>query len=165
MTDTTNPTIAADELSIEIIQDGFRAELQDYADDATTSLEDPHASRGSKTPPFVLTSYPSTDPVYPHLIVEESDDDAGPIDQRRSEFTQHDFTVQITIEARSSTEKFALKDAVRGFLQDRRPALRDRGFAELSWSGTSADWDPTSDTTSWQVTVSGLVHTTTETDD
>ena len=160
---TTNPTLDAGDLSEEIIKDGFRAELQQYADEGTTPLEDPQAdTRGSKTPPFVLTSYPSSSPMYPHIIVQEGSDDAGPIDRRQSAFYQHDFGVQITVEARSSTEKFALKSGVRAFLQDREQALRDRGFAELVYSTTNASWDSTSETASWQVTVNGLVHTTTD---
>ena len=160
---TTNPTLAAGELSTEIIKEGFRAELQQYADDGTTPLEDPREPRGDKTPPFVLTSYPSSTPVYPHIIVQEGSDDAGPIDQRQSAFYQHDFSVQITVEARASTEKFDLKAGVRAFLQDREQALRDRGFAELDYSTSNATWDATSETASWQVAVSGLVHTTTDT--
>lgn len=156
-----NPTIEASDLTTEVIQNGFRAELQDYADDGTTPLTDPiDAERGSKTPPFVLTSEPSTNPLYPHLIVEEADDQAAPIDQRHSEFHQHDFAVQIIVEARTSTEKFAIKDAVRQFIQDREDALKARGFAPQDVSASPADWDPTSSTTSWQATVTGLVHTT-----
>ncbi|MCU4743460.1 hypothetical protein [Natronoglomus mannanivorans] len=155
-----NPTIPAGDLTTEVIQNGFRAELQSYADEEGTPLEDPLAPRGDKTPAFVLTSEPSTNPRYPHIIVEESDDSAAPIDRRQSAFIQHDFAVMITVEARSSTEKFALKDAVRHFLQAREDALRDRGFAEPTISATPADWDSTSSTSSWQATVSGLVHTT-----
>ena len=67
----------------------------------------------------------------------------------------------ITAEARHSTEKFALKSGIKAFLQDREQALKNRGFADYDYSGTNADWDSTSDTKSWQATVSGLVHTTT----
>jgi len=154
-------TIPASELTTEIIRNGFRAELQDYADTDGTGLADPRvADRGDKTPPFVLTSYPAGDPLYPHIIVEEFDDSSSPIDRRQSDFHVHDFAVQVTVEARSSTEKFELKDGVRAFLQEREPALRNRGFAGLEYTATSADWDPTSKTASWQATVTGLVHTT-----
>ena len=155
-----NPVLEADELSREIVSNLLAQELQDYADDEDTNLVDP-TERGNHDAPFVMTSYPTaTTALYPHLIVSEENTSLNRISPP-SDLWEGTFTAGIQIEATNDTEKFKLKDAVRGFvvrkLNDK--TFENAGFADVEIEGTTAtDWDPNSETTGQLVTINGLVH-------
>jgi len=152
----TNPTHNPDEYSSELLQEKIRPELETYLD---TNFSDPVDRSGSKTPPLVVTALPEGGNVaYPHVVVAEQDDSAEPPDPSQ-DLMQHDFSIEIEIHGRSTTQMFNLRGYARGWFLRNRDELRDVGLAELNLSGNSADWDATSKTSTWQLTVTGLVHT------
>jgi hypothetical protein len=157
---TTNPTLDVDDYSRELIQETIRPKLADSLDAA---FDDPIDRSGSKTPPLVVTALPGGGRVlYPHVVVQEFDDTAGPIDHRQ-DFAEHDYAVKAIIVGTTSTQMFNLRGLVRGWFLSHRDLLRDAGFAiegDSAISGSSAEWDPTSETATWELTVTGLTHTT-----
>lgn len=150
-----NPTLDPDGYSREIIQDTVRPGIEDYLN---AEFTDPQTRTG-KTPPLVVTDLPDGGRVtFPHVVVSEQSDGAEKLDPARP-MTQHDFAVEVEIHGRSTTEMFNLRDLVRGWFLRNRETLRDAGYADIDIDGNSADWDSTSKTSSWQMTVTGLLHT------
>lgn len=158
---TTNPTVDKETISEDIVRNLMAIELQAYADDGTTTLEDPKASdRGSGDAPFVMTSYPTaTTALYPHVIVREASFTSAPFG-RPSTVWEADMVVDFDIEATTDTEKFKIKDGVRAFVIDSEDdEFRDAGFQEASIDSTSpTGWDETSETRGMSVSVSGIVY-------
>ena len=138
--------IAAADLSTEIVQNQFRAPLQTAADDSNVPLTDPRASKRDDTdpeiPPFVLPSFPDQDPLYPHLIVSEADDQAERPDQR-ADLHQHTYGVAVTIYARSTTQLNKLTDGVRDWFEDQIDTLEDNGFTDpmIAGGGDVPTWE------------------------
>lgn len=164
---SSNPTLDAATFSKQLIQDEIRPALSTYlgnnfTDPQANKRGDPIPDEPGTWPPLVVTALPGGGRVlYPHVVVQEGDDSAGPIDTRH-DFDQHDFTVDVEIHGTTSTQMFNLRGMVRGYFLDNREALKDAGFAmegDDAISGSSADWDPTSKTASWSMSVTGLVHT------
>ena len=153
---TSNPTHNPREYSRQLIQEFIRPALSSFLD---TEFDDNRDRSGAQTPPLVVTELPGGGRVtHPHVVIAEQDDSASPLDPRL-ELSQHDFAVSIEIHGRTATEMFNLRGLVRGWFLENQPDARDVGFAELSIDGNSADWDPDARTRSWQMTVTGLVHT------
>lgn len=156
---TQNPTLDTSEYSKQLIQETIRPGLEDHLDGR---FDDPVDRSGKQTPPLVVTALPGGGRVrYPHVVVQEANDSAGPIDARR-EFSQHDYTVTCEIHGTTTTQMFNLRGLCRGYFLANKDELRDAGFAiegDDAISGSSADWDPTSETSTWQLDVDGLVHT------
>lgn len=159
-----NPTHNPDTYSRELIQETIRPGIESYLDQ---EFDDPNADqRGDPIPdepgtwpPLVVTALPNSGRVlYPHVVVAEQGDDSEPADPRL-ELSQHDFAVDVEVHGRTSTEMFNLRGLVRGWFLHNRGELRDAGLAEVTLSGNSGDWDATSRTATWQLTVTGLLHT------
>ena len=158
---TSNPTIDTGTLTRDIVRDLIADGLQAWADDDTNSLSDPEAGDRGSNAPFVLTSYPTQQTVhYPHVIVSEASISAESFDNRH-ELHAAEVSVLITVEANTSTEAFAIKDGVREYaIQNQEGELREGGFTDGAIDGsTAANWDPNSETYSWQTTISGTVYT------
>ena len=150
-----NPTLDTADYSRTIIQETVRTGIEDHLD---AEFDDP-ADRSGKTPPLVVTALPEGARVtYPHVVIGEQSDDVSALDNAQ-DLSQHDFAVDVEIHGRTTTEMFNLRGLVRSWFLDNRATLRDAGWAELSLSGNSADWDPTAKTSTWRVTASGLLHT------
>lgn len=157
----TNPTIDAGELSKEVVRDLLRGGLQAFADDSNSSLTDPEAPRGDSAP-FVVTSWPNVGALFPHIVVSEENVSLEPID-RRHDVWEGTFEAGFQVEATNSTEKFALKDAVRDFVIKNYAdnTFQNAGFSDVSIESTTAtDWDATSETTGTLITISGIVYVT-----
>ena len=157
---TQNPVVDKDEITSEIINNLIADELQAYADDSSTGLTDP-LTRGANDAPFVVTSYPNQQTLaYPHIVVQESNISAVSFDNRH-DLHAADVSVLITVESRTSTEEFAIKDGVRGFAiaSKQDDTFQEGGFTDGQIDGsTAANWDSNSETTSWQTTLSGTVY-------
>jgi len=160
----SNPTHNPDKFSKQLIQHEIRPGIESYLD---ANFNDPGSgNRGQSIPdepgtwpPLVVTALPGGGRVlYPHVVVQEQGDD-GDAPDPSLELMQHDFGVAIEVHGRTSTEMFNLRDLVRGWMLRNRTSLRDAGLAEPTLSGNPADWDPESRTKTWQLTLSGLVHT------
>lgn len=151
-----NPTLDPDEYSRTIIEETIRPGVESYL---AANFDDPRNRTDDTTPPLVLTELPGGGRVaYPHVVVSEDGDDASRPDQRL-DFNRHDFSVGIEIHGQTATQMFNLRGAVRGWFLRNRDVLRDAGLAEPELSGNPADWDSESQTSSWELTVSGLLHT------
>jgi hypothetical protein len=159
---TSNPVVDAEQISSAIVNDLIADEIQAYADDSATGLEDPLAPRGANQAPLVVTSYPDQQTItYPHIVVQESSVGAVSFDNRH-ELHAADVSVLITVESRTSTEEFNLKDGVRGWAirSKQDETLREGGFTDGEIDGsTAANWETNPETTSWQTTISGTVYT------
>ncbi|UBF23468.1 hypothetical protein HRTV-28_gp30 [Halorubrum tailed virus 28] len=159
---TSNPVVDAEEITSEIVNNLIADEIQAYADDTATGLEDPLVPRDADQAPFVVTSYPNQQTVaYPHVVVQESSVGAVSFDNRH-DLHQADVSVLITVESRTSTEEFQIKDGVRGWAirSKQDDTLREGGFTDGEIDGsTAANWEANPETTSWQTTISGTVYT------
>ena len=161
----TNPTHNPDEYSKQLIQNEIRPGIETYLGN---NFSDPEASnRGASIsggpgeyPPLVVTSLPGGGRVlYPHVVVAEQGDDSDRPDPARP-LRQHDFAVDVEVHGRTDTEMFNMRDTVRGWFLRNWESLRDAGLAEPELSSNGpADWDNTSRTETWSMTISGLVHT------
>lgn len=162
--DTTNPTLDPTKLSKTIVQETIRPALSEFAADHDLDADSIAPQRGDpwprdpgSKPPLVVTAYPDKT-LYPHIVIDEETATGSRIDQRHG-FLQWDFAVAAECIGRTSTEMFRLKDGVRGFFSTEQPALRNAGFAELEISGSPSSWDSAAEVSTWEVTVSGIVHT------
>ena len=128
-------------------------------------LTDPRAIRESDQAPFILTSYPNTGTAYPHLIVSEQDNSLQEISPQ-SDLHEGPFVAEVQIEARSSTERFNLKDGVREWILQQAKSqgtFQAAGFYDVSLEAvTPTDWDSNSQTTGLSMTISGTIMVTTE---
>jgi hypothetical protein len=157
---TSNPTIPSGTLTRDIIRDLVADELQAWADDGTTSLSDPK-SRGNQDAPFVVTSYPDQQTLaYPHIVVSEASISAQSFDNRH-ELHMAEVSILLTVEGRTSTETFGIKDGVREFvIQNQQDTLREGGLTDTEIDGsTAADFADAPETHSFQTTISGTVYT------
>lgn len=162
---TQNPTHNPDEYSKQLLQNKIRPDIESYL---ASNFTDPESGkRGTSIsgepgewPPLVVTALPEGGRVlYPHVVISEQGDSADRPDPAR-ELSQHDFAVDIEIHGTTTTQMFNLRDTIRGwFLRNRESLEDDAGFAEPSLDGNTADWDPTSRTSTYQLTLEGLVHT------
>lgn len=155
---TSNPVLDNHSISKSVVQDLFRKELQDWADDDTTPLTDPHAPRDSDDAPFVVTSYPDQGLRYPHIVVDESNIVSTAFDNRR-ELWEHDVNIELEILARQDTEKFVLKDATRGFVLSTQGTQQSAGFADGDIAGsTASSWESDPEVVAHQLTINGTVY-------
>lgn len=161
---STNPTHNPDEYSKQLIQNKIRPDIASYL---ATNFDDPESGKRETSisgepgewPPLVVTALPDGGRVlYPHVVVAEQGDDASPADPAR-DLMMHNFAVDVEIHGQTSTQMFNLRDTVRGWFLRNRDELRDAGLAETTLDGSPADWDPTSKTATWDMTLSGLLHT------
>jgi len=158
---TSNPTIPSGTLTRDIIRDLVADELQAWADDSNTSLSDPKSPRDDKESEFVVTSYPNQSTVsYPHIVVSEASISAQSFDNRH-ELHMAEVSILLTVEGRTSTETFGIKDGVREFvIQNQEDTLREGGFTDAAIDGsTAADFADDPETHSFQTTISGTVYT------
>lgn len=147
-------------LSEHIVRDTFRDGLRGVAGpNAADTLTDPKDSSRDSAHPFIVTSFPDTDPLYPMIVCSEAADSAVRPD-RRKDLHEHDYRVLVQIGAISATTMFSLRDGVRAWFEDNIDFLESEGFedAEIE-SSTRADWDTDSQTETWQITFAGLVNT------
>lgn len=155
----TNPTIDAGALSKEVVANLLASGLQTYAD--ANGLDPKAGDRGANDAPFVVTSFPTGSTVYyPHVVVSEEDVTLDPVDGSETLWSGR-FTAGFQIEANTDTEKFAIKDGVRGFVIAGVKAddFKSVGFADVTIDGSEATtWDENSSTEGKQITISGLVH-------
>ena len=132
---TANPTPDPDTYSRELIKETIRPGLTDCLE---ANFEDPNASDRGKPisdpdepgtwPPLVVTALPSGGrQFYPHVVVSEDSDSAGPIDAR-PEFAQHDYQVGVKIHATTTTQMFNLRGLVVVYFLKNRAVLRNAGF-------------------------------------
>ena len=156
---TQNPVLDNSTISKDIVKDLLAQGLQDHADADGTALTDPKAPRDNKTAPLVLTSWPDQGLLYPHIVVQEANIESTNFDNRH-ELWEHDVQVLFTITAEQDTQKFMLKDAVRGWiLSSQQGELKDGGFSDGQINSTSnADWENDPEATSVQITASGTVY-------
>jgi hypothetical protein len=161
---STNPTLPTDDYSRKLIEETIRPELETYLE---AEFNDPHASKRGTShpegpgdwPPLVVTELPGGGRVlYPHVVISEDSDSSSTPDRRR-EFSQHDFGVGVELHGQTGTQMFNLRGLARAWFLDNRDLLRNAGFAEIDVDGGSMDWDSTSETRSWELTVTGLLHT------
>jgi hypothetical protein len=152
-----NPTHNPDEYSTQLLQNKIRPEITTYLG---ANFNDDRDRTPSEIPPLVLTALPDGGRVtYPHVVVREQDDAASTPDNSLK-LSQHSFAVEVEIHGRTTTEMFNLRDTARGWFLRNRDSLRDAGWSDLEvGTGNPADWDPTSSTSTWQLTVSGTLFT------
>lgn len=151
-----NPTLDPDQFSKELIQETIRPGLEAHLE---ANFDDPRDRSDKQDPALVLTNLPGGGRVlYPHVVVAEAGDDASRPDARL-DFSQHDFDVGVTIHGQTATQMFNLRGLVRGWFLANRQTLEDAGFADVDLSGNRADWDGESQTATWELTATGLLHT------
>jgi len=143
---------------LDLLRDKMRADL----DDPNIPLKDPKKeTRGDKAP-FILTSYPTTNVYFPHVIIGELTYSGNRLDAREDLF-QGNFSVRISIHADTNTHLFQIKDAVRDWLQRNVTYLNRQGFTELQFDGSSPmDFDFTATVKQYEIILKGKVYTTTE---
>lgn len=155
----SNPTIDAGVLSKEIVRDLLAAELQNYAD--ANGLDPKADEREPGDAPFVVTSFPTGSTVfYPHVVVSEQGVSLDTMDGSETMWNGR-FSAGLQIEANTDTEKFRLKDGVRGWVVSGvgSDEFKSAGFADVSIDSTEeTTWDTESQTTGKLVTISGLIH-------
>jgi hypothetical protein len=158
---TQNPVIDSGALTKEIIRDLIADEIDAWTSDGTTSLTDPlEGSRGTGAP-FVLTSYPTQQTVqYPHVIVQSATITSESFDNRH-DLHQAEVTCAVTIEGRTSTEAFNIRDGLLGFFtKNQEDVLRKGGWTDGTIDGKSnANWESDPETHSEEITASGTVYT------
>lgn len=117
-----------------------------------------YKDRTSGDAPLVVTSFPEQRTCYPHVIVEEFDDSASPID-RRLNYHVHDFQVQVSVRARSSTEMFKLKDEIKSvILTNHLDIARNDGYFDLDLVSTGEkNWDDNVGTRDYSLVFGGSV--------
>lgn len=154
-------TIAAANLSEEIIVTQFRDRLRTEAGDGTKDLDDPKSgSRGSGDPSFIVTSFPDDHPFYPHVVVREAGD-TGRRPDRRVDIHQHTYLVEALVLAASATNLFSIRDGIRNWFENNIETLGNNGYqdGEIA-SSTPANWEADLSVETWQLTFTGEVFTT-----
>jgi len=161
---STNPTHNPDEFSRELLREYIRPEIETYLG---SNFQDPESSRRGTSisgepgewPPLVVTALPEGGRVlYPHVVIHEQSDASERPDPAR-DLAQHDFAVDVAVHGTTTTEMYNLRDTVRGWFERNRDGLEDVGLADPTLDGNAGNWDPTSKTMTWQLTLEGLVHT------
>ena len=158
---TQNPVLDSADVQREVVLETLAKPLQDFADESDTSLTDPEAPRANDQAPFVVTSYPTQQTVkYPHIIVQESNFSGGRFDLTQS-LWESDLVAIITIEARSTTERYDLQAGVVDFIVKNASdgTFRDAGYTDVEIQSTGeADWTDVGETTGWQMLVTGRAY-------
>jgi len=158
---TQNPVIDSGALTKEIIRDLIADEIDAWTSDGTTSLSDPLAGNRGTGAPFVLTSYPTQQTVqYPHVIIQTANISSVSFDNRHVLHTA-DVTCGVTIDGRTSTEAFNIRDGLVGFFtKNQDDVLRNGGWADGTIESVSPpSWEPDPETHSEEITASGTVYT------
>lgn len=154
-------TVPPGEQSKTICRDTIRDGLRAAATDSAQPLDDPEDSgsgRGDGSE-FVLTSYPSRNVTYPHVVVREVGDSGGRLDSR-SDLWLHDYSVRVELLARSATEAMNLRDGVKAWFQQNVDTLRDAGFVDVGIdSATPMNYEGDASVDALQVTYSGDLYT------
>lgn len=125
-------------LSTKVIRDKIRDGLRTAAGDAGRPLTDPKSGSRPSNTEFVLTSHPDRDAYYPHIIVEEADDSADKPDQRATLFL-HDYVIDVTIKAESSTNLFKIRDQVKNWFFQEWVNLGEAGIQEVEIISSSPE--------------------------
>lgn len=152
--------IATENLSTEIVVNQFRDPLRAAAGpNDTDTITDPKAASRDSAHPFIVTSFPSTDLLYPLIVVREGGD-SGSRPDRRVDLHEHEYDVVIQIATISTTTYFDLRDSIRGWFEDRIETLAGNGYedAELV-SAPRTNWDNDVDTTTGELVFRGVVNT------
>lgn len=149
----------AAEASTAIVRDTIRDGLRDAVDDTAHAFDDPRSSRNGSR--FVVTSYPDRNTEHPHVVVTEAGDTGGRLDSR-VDLVEHDFDVRAEIHARSSTETFNIRDALRAWFQASVESFRSAGWHDVEIvSTTPIDHQGDVDLKAWQITYTGTLYTET----
>lgn len=153
--------VQTENLSEHIVRDTFRDDLRANAGASGSGklLIDPNDSSRDSSHPFIVTSFPDTEPLYPMIVVREGGDSAERPD-RRHDFHEHDYRVLVQIGAVSTTTMFSLRDGVRAWFEDNIEFLASEGFEDCRIeSSNRSDWDSEVSTATWQTAFAGIVNT------
>lgn len=151
-------------LSREIIlnqfRDPMRAEVGSVGSGAR--FEDPQSGSRDSAHPFIVTSYPSSDILYPMIVVQEAGD-SGRRPDARVGLTEHNYAVSIQIGATSSTTLFDLRDSFRAWFEARIDTFNANGFEdpELTPSGRPS-WESDPKIKAVELAAEGTVTTSTQ---
>lgn len=153
-------TVPNDSLSTAIIRDLWRDSLR--AAVAAGTITDPFAAKRPTGSPLVVTSLPDRSRYYPHIVVGEASDTSSRPDLR-GDVWRHQYSVSLEVCAESNTHMYALRDALRGWIETNAATLNAAGFVDAEIvSSTSMNWDSTADVKKWRIVVRGFVYTAPE---
>lgn len=151
------------DLSKKVVVDIFKKGLQAAVISGDYALTDPAGTNRPDKSKFIVTSMPTTDVYYPHIVVEESDASGSRLDTRQSKLMNYKFQITITIRAKSNTHIFAIKDGIREWLQKAWGDIKDAGYADLKIQGGGpTTWDTTSLVKEAKIIINGNTYTTGE---
>lgn len=154
-------TQQAHEASKKIVRDTIRDGLRSATSDGSFALQDPLGSNRSADTEFILTSFPSRDPEYPHIVVEEQGMSGGRLDSR-VDLNENDFDVRARCFGRSTTEAMNLRDQVREWFQASYETLRDAGYTDVELVSTNPiEHESDVSQKAFQLTYTGNLYTTT----
>lgn len=144
----------SEELVRDTIRDGLRAAAGDENFD---ELVDPRAPR-SDSSRFVLTSFPSRNIAYPHIILREAADSSR---RRGSEadLWEHNYAVRAELFGRSSTEAMHLRSGVKRWFGANWQALREVGYHDVGVESSPMSWEANPNVIALQVTATGDLYT------
>lgn len=148
---------ASEVIVVDTIRDGLRA----AASGTTYDLTDPEDGNRGDDAPFAVTSRPDRDPHYPHVVALEAGMSGGRLDSR-VDLHENQYDVRIEVFARSDTEMYNLRDDVRQWFQANHDTFRDAGWTDVGIASNSPmNWEGDVQLSSWQITYTGTLYTTT----
>ena len=126
---------------------------------AGTPLTDPEKdNRPKNDDKFVLTSFPSTLIHYPHIIVQENNNQLRRMDARVDQ-QEGPYSVKLTLKAKNNDHIFSIRDGLKAWLHDSYVTLRDGGFTEPSLDNAiPTRWDPTGKIKTMEMVITGTVY-------
>lgn len=151
--------IATHLLSDKVVRELIAGGLSSAASDANQPLTDPQAASRAGKAPFVMTSFPSQNALFPHVVVAEANRIGGRIDPAAG-VSRYDYSTRIGIHVTQVTNLFSIRDGILHWAEDQFVELGTAGFSDPRVvSSTSTTWDPTSRTKDWEIVLQGTVHT------
>lgn len=135
----------------DLLRDGMRA--------APATIVDPKAAqRAAAKSEFIVTAFPSRDPLYPLIVVEEQNDAGGRI-SRTDALEEHDYTATIRVESENSTHLFTLRDQVRRWIGANVATFAAAGWIDVNIiASTPANNELAPDVKVWQLVLRGKAY-------
>lgn len=154
-------TQPAAEASKRIVRDTVRDGLRDATGDSSFAFEDPLGADRSSASEYVVTSFPSRDVEYPHVVVSEGGQSGGRLDSR-VDLHENDFDVQAQVYGRSKTEAMNLRDQLKEWFQASTDTFRSAGWVEVELvSSNPIEHESDVGQKAFQLTYTGTLYTTT----
>ena len=149
-------------LSKYVLTTLIRDKMRTDALDSNIPLTDPKEHTRGDNAPFILTSYPTTNVFYPHIIINEIGYGGQRLDARE-DFFGGTMKLAFKIYAETNTHLFQIKDQIRDWLQRHVTYFNRQGFTELQFdSSVDTTWDEMATVKTMEITVSAKPYTTTE---